>query len=51
MKKFNQGMKRLEKELSEDIGKNQDAAKSRKLPSQGMKKDNLESRIQKWSKA
>ncbi len=47
-KKFDEGIAEMEVELEKDIEKNRDPHKSRKLPEEGMKKENLESRIHKW---
>jgi glutamate/tyrosine decarboxylase-like PLP-dependent enzyme len=48
--KFNKAMNEFEVKMEVEFEKGRDPHKSRKLPLEGMKKENLESRILKWAK-
>ena len=46
--KFNKAMAQAEQEYFLDIEKDRDPTKTKKLPVEGMKKENLQNKINKW---
>jgi hypothetical protein len=49
-KQFDKGMQEVEDTFTKELDAMKDPHRSNKLPTEGMKKENLESRIHKWIK-